>query len=262
LAYGGRDIVSIIKTSNINCKEYDFIVDNGAFSVWKSGKSGIDLDGYLDMCHSVKNNCDFKNLHFIALDQIPGKFGVKPSQLEVIESGKFTITNYEKMNDLFGKQALPVFHQHEDFKHLKHYMKFTDFICISPANDETNIGREKWLDEVFTLLDVRASGIKTHGLAVTSEYLCSKYPFYSVDSISWKAATIYGRLNLWEQFTTKTIGKADVFDKVSYADYLGSLYYSSKVEDGKKGLLQSLKFYTMLEKYLTDLWSERGIKWD
>ena len=54
---------------------------------------------------------------------------------------------------------------------------------------------------------LKNSKVKTHGLAVTGKYLCEKYPFYSVDSISWSAPAVYGRVNVWKNFKIETLTK-------------------------------------------------------
>ena len=261
IAFAGRNIYSIIeKISNI--EESFLMVDNGAFSVWKSGKKEINIKSYIDECKKIKDSFNFECLGFIALDKIPGSYGKKPSKSECELAVKYTKENYIYMRKELIDNVYPVFHQHDDFSYLDFYLDNTDFICISPANDVTNKGREIWLDKVFEKIDVKNSKVKTHGLAVTGKYLCEKYPFYSVDSISWSAPALYGRVNVWKNFKIETLTKSNCYDSIMSAHCLNGIMKSSSREDCRVAMDTSLDTFLELEDYITKLWEEKGIIWN
>lgn len=259
IAYGNKNILPTIDKI-INAEKSHLIIDNGAFSVWKSGKEDIDVEKYIDLCKKIKNETNFKFLDFIALDKIPGSFGKKPTKKECEFAVKYTKENYIKMKKEFGGNALPVFHQHDDFSYLDFYLDENDFICISPANDETNKGREVWLDRVFEKIDVKNSKVKTHGLAVTGKYLCEKYPFYSVDSSTWNVPSVYGRVNAWKKFKMINLERPNIFDSVLSAFQLKGIFFPSKEDNSS--IKTSIDTFLELEDYITRLWVEKGIVWN
>lgn len=217
-------------------ENFNIIVDSGAFSVWNSGKtmSRDDLLIYYKKIHAYR-----KDINFINLDVIPGKKGEKPSKKEAFEACKGSLDNYyffkkHKIN------VLPVFHEDDDFDFLEIYKKETDYIAISPANDSSTKRRMVWLDKVYG--NIRGD-YKTHGLAATAIPIMQRYPFYSVDSINWKAVHIYGRTanNSFKGEHTSIFAK----DK----DMLYNM------------LIEEIAFYVQLQKDITKLWEKRGIKW-
>lgn len=219
--------------------EAEFIIDSGAFSAWNSGKE-IDREELLKFYKAIR--AKFPNAHFINLDKIPGERGRKPTREEAREACEISWENYLwfKKN---GIVTLPVFHENDDFTFLYRMMKDTDYIAISPANDSSTKRRMVWLDKVFKILK---ADYKTHGLAATSHALLKKYPFYSVDSINWKAPVLYGG----NSSRIKGIDK----DKIS-------------ILVRKKGyreimMRKEIETYVQLQDKITKLWKMRGVDWD
>ena len=100
-----------------------------------------------------------------------------------------------------------------------------------------------WLDKVYSILK---ADYRTHGLAATSAQLLKRYPFYSVDSINWKASSMYGRSALIKNIPQQHISAM-----------------AKHKEGGKARLLQlEIAEQRKLEAYMTKLWSMRGVRWD
>ena len=86
----------------------------------------------------------------------------------------------------------PIFHQGEDFKHLKRMLETTfdgkhiEYIGISPANDVQTKDKKKWFEQVYQIIrDSSNPNVKTHAYGMTSFEALEQYPIYSADSTSW-----------------------------------------------------------------------------
>ncbi|RLF30300.1 MAG: hypothetical protein DRN14_00145 [Thermoplasmata archaeon] len=170
------------------------MMDSGAFSVWTKG-SEVDLDAYIEFC---KDHLDVIDV-IVALDVIPGRPGDKASLTrENIETScELGWKNYQRMlkAGLPVEKVLPVFHQNDDFKWLRRFIRRgVPYFGISPANDRTSYQRQLWLDQCMRIVcdDKGMPKAKFHGFAVTSVPLMLRYPWYSCDSASWLRCAMYG----------------------------------------------------------------------
>jgi len=218
-------------------ENFDIIVDSGAFSVWNSGKS-MSRD---DLLSFYKYILAFRSerIHFINLDVIPGERGRKPTPQEAEEACKGGLDNYLffKKN---GINPLPVFHEDDNFEYLEIFKNETDYIAISPANDSSKQRRMLWLDKVYSNLK---ANYKTHGLAATAVPLLERYPFYSVDSINWKAAVIYGHGHHFTKEHTSALSRGA---KNGHRDMI---------------LRREIPHFVKIQEEITNLWSKRGVIW-
>lgn len=219
-----------IKTKNI-------IVDSGAFSAWTK-KQHINIDKYIEFCKSFKHRPE--NIYFVNLDKIPGDFGRKPTKNEIEESAQIGWNNMLYMEN-HGIKVIHVFHQHEDFKWLDKLVEHQEYIGISPANDVTKQVRMLWLNKVFSR--IKASR-KTHGFGATAKEIVLGYPWYSVDSTSWKSPARFASsstINLKKLGFKKNEKTPGIFMKYQLTD--------------------EIKRWQKLEKEATQLWQNRGITW-
>jgi len=171
-------------------RKVDLILDSGAFSAWNRGGQ-IDIDAY---CEYVKAR-EHLLFAYVNLDVIPGKPFQKPSPDQVELAAAEGWKNLLHM-EARGLKPMPVYHQGERLSWLEKMIATGhDYIGISPANDKTPAQRAVWLDDVFTFLCKENDGypcIKTHGFGVTTVSLLFRYPWYSVDSMSWVRYGGYG----------------------------------------------------------------------
>ncbi len=135
-------------------------LDSGAFSEMTRGLA-IELDEYIAFCQQHGRYYDV----IANLDDIRGN--VARSQ-----------SNHRKMVDA-GIQAIPVFHQGEEWSVLDETIAAAPERYIGIGFQRPINGAERWLDEVFSRVP---SDVRVHGFAMTS-FL--QYPFYSVDSSTW-----------------------------------------------------------------------------
>lgn len=185
------------------------IIDSGAFSAWNSGKT-INREQYLRFCKTLPDD-----VYKINLDVIPRTGSSQEEKLKCIEE---SFDNYLYLSK-HVKNVLPVHHYGEGIEWAKKMLDHTDYICISPANDtHENIKRQyfKWIFQELGL------DVKMHVLGYSSIDGCKMFPFYSTDSISYKATHMNG--NVMYERSDKTIVRLDISE---YAKFIGLKYDSS-----------------------------------
>lgn len=218
--------------------DHDIMVDSGAFTAWSTGKpvSLEEVRDFYKFCQDIK-----PDLLFINLDQIPGKRGRKPTKEQAEEACKVSWHNYQSLKkDIHN--LLPVFHEDDDFKYLEMMKKETNFIAISPANDSSTKRRMQWLDVVYSNLK---ADYKTHGLAATSVPIMQRYPFYSVDSVNYRAFAMYGR--------GESHSREMLLSKRKNSN--SQTHYVERV------IQDEIKAYQKIEADITRLWKGRGVEW-
>ena len=250
-------------------KDVSLWVDCGAFSQWNTAPDAdIDPVVYGEWCKEFYQNYKnkFKQIYFISLDKIPGRPGVKPTQKQREQSAQISYDNYIVLKNLGVPNLLPTVHQHEDVQWVKEYEKHTDYICISPANDETNVGRSKWLDQVWSVINPTT---KTHGLAVTGFTLLARYPFYSADSITWKVSGLYGIVQGFDHLKTYQLRRYRSRKESHLLDSLDDLrdfkMYEIEVDttdNDQKKMPYNVDYFQLLETYVTEIWAARGVVWN
>ena len=186
------------------------MLDSGAFSVWAQGAFSkkkaseknigshkIDLQKYIQFCEKYP-----EVTYYVNLDVIPGKPRDPRSltQTAIHEACCEGYSNWKEMcRYLPKKQVIPVFHQYDDVYWLQKYMgQGADYIGISPANDQTVVGKLQWMRSVKPYIFDKDNNplVKTHGFAVTTYHLMRYWHWYSVDSASWKLWAGWGIIYL------------------------------------------------------------------
>jgi len=174
------------------CKDVHFLLDSGAFSAWNKGVT-IDINRYRDKIKYIQDNYQFKEFHPVNLDVIPGKQGDKITKELAEDSMKRGWDNYLWFKNQ-GIETIHVFHQGEDYNFLLNtIIKECKYIGVSPSNDAHLNSKIEWCKKTFDLLP---ADIKSHGFAVTSVDLIKPFPWYSVDSASWKLGANMGRVSM------------------------------------------------------------------
>ena len=208
--------------------EIPLIIDSGAFTVWNSGGT-LDIEAYLAFCKTLPEECIFVNV-----DVIP-ETGSSPKDVEICcQKG------YENFIYLSRhlKNVLPVYHYKDELHWLEKYIEHTDYIGISPANDTAENVKRTFLDYVFKFLPPE---IKTHAFGYSSFKGLTYYPFYSIDSTSWKKGGRFATTDYWCDITK------------SFQTYDGREFFKGKYKEEKemidlclnqsiKAILQKMKF--------------------
>ena len=175
-------------------------LDSGAYSAHTRGKE-INVDEYIDRINELDEHLTL----YAQLDTIPGEFG-KPKTLQQLrEAPELSWENYLYMKDRVATRdkLIPIFHQGEDFKHLRRILEYRHedgspikYIGISPANDVAVAHKDRWFNQVFGEIQNSSNpNVKTHAFGMTSKAQLEKYPFTSADSTSWLMNGSFGCLS-------------------------------------------------------------------
>lgn len=189
----------------ITPEDFRFFLDSGAFSAWSKG-TVIDIDEY---CEFIRANIEHLDV-YASLDVIPGTPGHIATPQEKDKAAGQSWENYLYMRAQ-GLFPLPVYHYGEDSKWLRNILDYgCDYVAIGGLVGVPGGRRRQWLDRVFTGL-TKADGkpiVKTHGFGMTSIPLIFRYPWYSVDSMSWLMVGAVGNIYL-----PQTKGDEFLFDR-------------------------------------------------
>jgi len=214
-------------------------LDSGAFSAKTKGVK-IDLDEY---CRFIKEH----QQHFAVY-----------ANLDVIGDYKGTMKNQRYMESK-GLKPLPCYHYGEPIQVLKDMAAEYKYLAIGGlvpiAKNKAELTR--FLDRVFSIVQNK---VKIHGFGMTGQMILKRYPFYSVDSTSWLGGSM----------------RAEVYKFDSATGTMNCLYTSSKDEvtpdsflytdqDDKRWMprvINNAIEWMKFEKYITNLWKERGIEWN
>ena len=107
--------------------------------------------------------------------------------------------------------------------------------------------------------------IKIHGFAMIKEDAIREHPFYSVDSASWKAGSMYGATKVLtkdgKRSTAKFKSKEDVFSKIRGCNPLKLHDKQTKANMWNTAYELAIESYKHLEHEITNLWQKRKIVW-
>jgi hypothetical protein len=169
-------------------------MDSGMFGAWSRGET-LDMKAYIRF---IK---DYGDLLFCyaTMDQIPGKPLQKKTRADVLEAGKVSYYNHQKLKDA-GLTPIPIFHQGEPFEWLEKYLKDGEpYIGIATMKDmpgDLTAFQGKWLDQMFSILtDAKGNPlVKTHGFGITKIPFLMRYPWFTSDSTTWSLAAGFGMI--------------------------------------------------------------------
>ena len=165
----------------LNIKDYNILIDSGAYSIWNSGKPPIDVHEYKKFCLELLisiADLPFNRIEFINLDVIPGERNKPVTREDVLYAQEKSLENYLILKN-FVPNLLPVFHQGDDFKYLNIIEENTLRYCVSPANDKSVSQRLVWIQDVFKHANVN---FKPHGLGFSNPTIAKTNPLFSFDA--------------------------------------------------------------------------------
>lgn len=157
-----------------------------------------------------------------------------------------TLRNQNELLINTNANIIPVYH-YSDFickenrKLLDKFIAKFDYIGIGGLAG-ANLKLEKIPDFFHYIFSRTKNEIKTHGLGITNKAILKKYPFYSVDSTSWLSAVRYANYN---NVNDERLAK-----------------YYSKTKHYTEVLKIEIPGFLALEKFITELWEKRGVKWE
>lgn len=157
----------------------NFFLDSGAFTAFTQGET-----------------IDIKELaRFIAARR---ERITVASSLDAIGDAEQSYRNYRVLRDELGVDVIPVFHCREDIKWLLKYLREgVPYLALGGMVPETIDYKQRWLDDLFSryLTDsAHRPIVKVHGFGLTVGWLIERYPWFSVDSTTWRNGMKFGVL--------------------------------------------------------------------
>lgn len=220
--------------------------DSGAFSAWNSKKK-INIDEYCEFIGKVKTIVP-KNfeVHYFNLDVIPHIKGTKPTKEQLDTAPKKGIENWHYIKSK-GHSTVNTYHHGEPIEILRRIIKEcndNNLVGVSPANDFSVEQRNQFLKETFAEIK---DTVRTHCLGLTAKESMETFPVFSADSSSWLNMGKY-----MEGFNYKQLIKMPHLNRAPETIF----WYE------EKGMAKpSFKYFLHLEKYITELWNLKGVKW-
>lgn len=170
-------------------KPYDILIDSGAFSAESSGKP-IDIDEY----------CKF----------LLETGAITYAGLDVIGNAAATRENIRYMREEYGLRPFPTFHLGSTLEDLEKLMEYP-YIALGGLVFSKDI--IQFCDRVWDYILKNNPRLRVHGFGLTNLDLMARYPWYSVDSSSYKSCRRFGRQNiLWDGFQFETIAEEEYQD--------------------------------------------------
>lgn len=229
------------------------LIDSGAFSVHKSGKT-VDLNEYIQFLNDNHEYLDY----YIQLDDIPGKWGEQKTIEQITESPKKSWDNYLYMIEKLvePQKLLPVFHQGENFSYLEQMLEFRNtnnesiaYICLSSNKELPTKDRLLFYKKCYEIIHNSSNpNVKIHSLGTQSKIQCESFPFTSSDATSWILTAANG--NIYTKFGTILVSDMQSGDKHNILNDVGIDVFKQYVES---------KGYTVKE--LSNDYKKR-IKWN
>jgi hypothetical protein len=168
--YMTADMIRLLKD---NQSEVRFLLDSGAFTAWKAGKS-IKVDDYCRFIESLP----FKPWRYFTLDVIGDPAG--------------SLKNYEVMLKR-GFKPVPIFTRGEDVSVLEDYYKTSDVVGIGGLVGTR--GNKGFVNGIMQKVGTR----KVHWLGFTRVDYMKFYKPYMCDSSSWASGQQYGVVSLYDK---------------------------------------------------------------
>lgn len=173
---GGHALVSFLSPQQIHlvtemCQS--FILDNGAFSAWRSGNPIKDWTPYYDWVFELSK---YPNFDWAIIPDV--------------------IDGDEQENDLLLEQCplpkhltSPVWHMHESIERLKRLCDTYPVVCLGSSGQYSAVGTKIWkerMSEVFNdICDENGfPPCKLHGLRMLNPKIFTKMPLHSADSVT------------------------------------------------------------------------------
>lgn len=168
VSYAHPDQVDIIAEA---CQS--FALDNGAFSVWRSGKT-LDVEGYADWCEEWSKHPGFA--WCLIPDVIEGTDKDNDDMIARWMTGLKT----------HRIASVPVWHFHESPRRLQALCSRFSLVALGSSGQWSQPGSEAWWERVNEVMPYcTLEGVpycKLHGLRMLNPEIFTRLPFASADS--------------------------------------------------------------------------------
>lgn len=169
----------------------DFLLDSGAFTFMTNSDTRLDWDDYIKRYAEFINRNNIDKFFELDIDVVVGYEQVKKYRA--------------KLEDLTGKQCIPVWHKSRGLKDFKEMCSRYDYAAIGGiVSKEIKPEQFKALPQLIT--EAHRRSCKLHGLGFTALQWLPVCHFDSVDSTAWTTGNRFGYVYY---FDGKTMRKID-----------------------------------------------------
>lgn len=156
-----------------------FLLDSGAFTYMNNIKDQPNWDEYIERYADFIKKNDIKYFFELDIDVLVGYDEVKRLR--------------NKLEKLTGRKCIPVWHKSRGINEYKKMIKDYDYVAIGGiVTKEIKQNEYKYFTPLLEM--AKKENCRVHGLGFTNLKSLSKYPFYSVDSTSWKSGGRFGSI--------------------------------------------------------------------
>jgi hypothetical protein len=195
----------------------EFFIDSGAYSV-STQKIELGVDEYGDFL-----------LEYVSNERVEAY-----ANLDVIGDAEATHGNQVALEER-GLDPVPTYHQGENLKWLHLYLMEHDYVALGGMVGTSRSQLYKFLDECFSVIRDYWP-VRIHGFGISASWALQRYPFYSVDSVTYMDPVMFGPKAFRHKVWRKT------------------------QDDHREMILKESVARTLeLERYITRLWKKRGI---
>lgn len=155
-----------------------FVLDNGAFSAWKSGQSVGDWTPYLEWALDAfaHPGCDWITIP----DVIDG------NESDNDNLAKWFISHWRVYRKDELSACVPVWHMHESFERLQRLAAMFHRVAIGSSGDYSEIGTIDWWHRITAAIQsISENGrphVKLHGMRMLDVRIFTRLPLSSADS--------------------------------------------------------------------------------
>ena len=165
----------------VDARKCNIMIDSGAFTKFnaKGEFSHVNLDDY---CRFLEKYADMAEKYVM---------------LDVIGNAEASKTNYKKMvaRDLNPMFVVTMYDNDYDF--MREAVAMNPNICVAGGATTKSTWMQKRYQDIFRLSNQEA---RIHGLAFVTYPVMMQLPLFSVDSSSWKAASLrFGSLQYFDK---------------------------------------------------------------
>lgn len=219
-------------------------LDSGAYGAFTRGVT-IDIPQY----EAYIKTCE-QNLNAYA-------------SLDVIGDWRGSARNYDRiLSD--GLRPVPTFHMGSPNHELHRLLKMTDYIALGGVVGARQEDMRPWLDRCFSIIK-NYWPKKVHIFGVMAQWALERYPFFSADSTGAVIGGGMGRLTLFEEGRFVNYDWREYAKKFYDGEVMDKFSNSSSAKSGSAHIARRLinvKSQLQLQRYITDVWTNRGIAWE
>lgn len=160
-----------------------FILDNGAFTAWKSGKDH-DFNGYVEF---VREWCQHPGFDWCLI----------PDVIDGTENDNTRLLAAFQKSGLL-QVGVPVWHMHESLEHLDYLVRAYPRVALGSSGRWAEVGTDDWWHRMGEAMTVACDSngrprTKLHGLRMLSPTVFSHIPLASADSTMVARTTVYDK---------------------------------------------------------------------